>query len=110
MKNQADTLIYTTEKTLNENREKLDSSDIKSIEDAISELKNAVNGNDINLIREKMNNLNQASHKIAEIMYKQAQQAQAGAAGGGTTPPGEGGTAGQDSDVVDAEFEESDKS
>ncbi|MDY6863619.1 MAG: molecular chaperone DnaK [Thermodesulfobacteriota bacterium] len=112
IRNQADTLIYTTEKTLNENKEKLDSNDIKPIEDAISELKEAINGNDTQVIKEKIDKLTQASHKIAEIMYKQAQEAQAGRTEGGTTPPphGEGGAASQDSDVVDAEFEESDKS
>jgi molecular chaperone DnaK len=111
IKNQSDTLIYTTEKTLNENREKLDSTTIKSTEDAVSELKDAMNGDDIQMIKEKMDNLTQVSHKIAEIMYKQTQQAQAGEAGDKTTPPpGEGETASKDSDVVDAEFEESDKS
>ncbi len=106
IRNQADTLTYNTEKILNENREKLSADDIKTVENAIKETKEAINTNNTALIKEKMEALNKASHKLAEIMYQKA------SAGTQTPPPppgeGEAKTGGRE-DVVDAEFEESNK-
>jgi molecular chaperone DnaK len=106
IRNQADTLTYNTEKILNENREKLSPDDIKTVEDAIKETKEAINTNNTSLIKEKMEALNKASHKLAEIMYQKA------STGTQTPPPppgGGGAKAGGQEDVVDAEFEESNK-
>lgn len=106
IRNQADTLTYNTEKILNENREKLSPDEIKTVEDAIKETKEAINTNNTSLIKEKMEALNKASHKLAEIMYQKA------ATGTQTPPPppgGGGAKAGGQEDVVDAEFEESNK-
>lgn len=101
IRNQADTLTYNTEKILNENREKLSPDDIKTVEDAIKETKEAINTNNTSLIKEKMEALNKASHKLAEIMYQKA------STGTQTPPPPRGGEAkaGGQEDVVDAEFE-----
>jgi molecular chaperone DnaK len=108
IKNQADTLIYSTEKVLKENRDKLQESDIKAVEDAIKDTKAVIESGDVNQIKEKMEVLTKASHHLAEVMYKQAQSQQQQ-----TQPPsgdgGAGAQAGKDEDVVDAEFEDAEK-
>jgi molecular chaperone DnaK len=101
MRNQADALVYQTEKTLNEHRDKIPISEVNAIEGAIKETKEAIASGDMGRIREKMDLLTKASHHLAEIMYQQAS---------GKQKPGEGAAGAQagkvDEDVVDAEFEE----
>ena len=104
-RNQADTLVYTTEKIIKENRDKLSDSDIKAAEDAIKDTKAAMESGDSNQMKEKMEVLTKASHHLAEVMYKQAQTQQQQA----QSPPGDAGAgahAEKDEDVVDAEFED----
>lgn len=105
VRNQADSLVYNTEKVLNENKGKLSEADIKSVEDAIKDTKAAIETGAITQIREKMEALNKASHKLAESMYQKASA--------NTTPPppppGGGAKTGGQEDVVDAEFEETNK-
>jgi len=114
-RNQADSLIYNTEKTLKENRDKLSDADAKAAEDAIKDTKAAVESGDVNQIKEKMEILTKASHQLAEVMYKQAQAQQEQAQGQQQEPPtqppppGDGGQTGKDEDVVDAEFEDASK-
>jgi len=114
-RNQADSLIYNTEKTLKENRDKLSDADAKAAEDAIKDTKAAVESGDVNQIKEKMEILTKASHQLAEVMYKQAQAQQEQAQGQQEEPPtqppppGDGDTTGKDEDVVDAEFEDASK-
>jgi len=101
-RNQADGLVYTTEKAVKEHGDKVDEATRKGIEGALEELKKAMEGDDPEAIRQKTEALATASHKLAEVMYQQAQ-----AEGGG----GEGDEAagsGKQDDVVDAEFEEVD--
>jgi molecular chaperone DnaK len=101
LRNQADTLVYSTEKTLNEHREKIPVSEVNAIEGSLKEAKEAIASGDMNRIREKMELLTKASHRLAEIMYQQTsskQKAEAGAGGARAGRP--------DEDVVDAEFEE----
>jgi molecular chaperone DnaK len=107
VKNQADTLVYNTEKLLKENREKLQDSDIKAAEDALKDTKAAMESGDVNQIKEKMEVLTKASHHLAEVMYKQTQSQQQQT----QPPPGDGGgaQAEKDEDVVDAEFEDAEK-
>ncbi len=114
IRNQADSLVYNTEKTLNENRDKLTDEEIKTVEDALKEAKEAIQASDTQRIKDKMEALNNASHKLAEAMYKQAASAnQTGAAGpeagGATQEPGAEPQSGAQDNVVDAEFEETDK-
>ena len=106
VRNQADSLVYNTEKILRENRDKIPEQEAKTIENAIQATKDAINTGDAATIRSSIEDLNKASHRLAEVMYQAAQQTQAGASGAGA---GEGAASGgaQDSDVVDAEFEES---
>lgn len=103
-KNQADSLVYSTEKSLKDNADKVDDETKAAIESALEELKKVMEGDDVEAINKAVEVLSQASHKLAEAMYAEA-QADAGAAGeeaGATEEPA------ADDDVVDAEFEEVD--
>ncbi len=110
VRNQADNLIYSTEKSLKELGEKVDGATRSEIEAAVADLRSVMDGEDANAIETKINALTQASHKLAEQMYAQASQDQAGAqaeGGGGDAQAGEGpGPGSADDDVVDADFEE----
>ena len=114
VKNQADNLVYSTEKLLKENKDKLSAEDVTAVENALQETKTAIEGGDAEQIRQKMEALNNASHKVAEAMYKQASteeqpgaDASAGAEGASQDP--ETGAAESQDNIVDAEFEETDK-
>jgi molecular chaperone DnaK len=103
-RNQADTLIYTTEKSLTDLGDKVDAATRSDIESHIAKLRQTMEGNDAAAIKTAGEELMRASHKLAETMY-----AQAGAAGAGA----EAGAAGAEAeakkpeeDVVEAEFEE----
>ncbi len=99
-RNQLDSLIYSTEKLLNENKDKLDEADVKTAEEAIKEAKEALDKDDINVLKGAIDKINNASHKIAEALYKKAPTpgAQASAAGAGT-----GEAEKKEGEVVDAE-------
>jgi molecular chaperone DnaK len=108
-KNQADTLIYQTEKNLSEHGDKIAAEDKTKIEEAVASLKKAMEGTDHEAIESATQVLTTASHKLAEEMYKKASASAAagsGADAGGGTGTGETKT---DEKVVDAEFEEVDK-
>ncbi len=94
-KNHADSLVHSTEKALAEHGSKVEDSERRAIEDAVSDLKEALKGDDAETIKAKTNTLAQASMKLGEAMYKQ--QAESDAAK----------DAAKD-DVVDAEFTEVD--
>ena len=81
-KNQAETLIHTTEKTLNEVGDQVAADDKKAVEDAVSELRTALENEDLDDIKQKTETLSQASSKLGEAMYRNAQEAQ-GAEGAG---------------------------
>lgn len=89
-RNQADNVVYQTEKTLKEHGEKLDESDRKQVEDALAEAKEALKGSDVDHIKQTSEQLLTASQKFAEVMYQRAQQQPGAEAPGGD-------------DVVDAE-------
>ena len=104
-RNHADTLIYTTEKSLKDLGDKVDAETRSNIESASADLRKAMEGDDLAEIQRLSEALTQASHKVAEAMYKQASEA--GAAGPGPDAGPEGaGAASADDDVVDADFEE----
>jgi len=116
-RNQLDSLIYTTEKTLNENKDALDEASRTNLESAIEKAKKAMETDNIDEIKPAAEELTNASHKIAEAMYAKASQQQAGqqgaasggASGAGAAGPDQGGasgTSGGGDDVVDADFEE----
>jgi molecular chaperone DnaK len=108
-KNQAESLIHTTEKTLNEVGDQVDANDKQTVETAVSELRTALEGEDLDDIKQKTEALSQASSKLGEAMYRNAQENQGaeGAAGDGAQASGgDGQQSGED--VVDADFEEVD--
>ncbi|MCP5468818.1 MAG: molecular chaperone DnaK [Deltaproteobacteria bacterium] len=110
LRNQADTLVYSTEKTIKENKDKIDSALITEIESTIADLKKAIEDKNSDTIKSGMDKLTEQSHKMAEQLYKSSQASgetpgdQAGAeANAGSEAKGE---ENKDEDVVDAEFEE----
>ncbi len=107
-RNQAESLIDQTEKTLKEHGDKVDGATIQAIEAAVNDLKQAKDGSDPELIKQKIEALSQASHKLAEVMYQQAAQDQASGQAGNTGAQGAAAPP-EDDDVVDADFEEVDK-
>ncbi len=114
MRNRADAMIYSTEKTLSEHRDKIGAEDAKKIEEALEAAKTAVKSGDAAAIEREVENLTQASHKLAEAMYQASGPAAGGAPGGAGTDAGAAGAngaAGASSggdDVVDAEFVDAD--
>jgi molecular chaperone DnaK len=112
LKNQADNLIYSTEKNLTEHGDKIDPAEKTKISEAIDSLKKSLEANEAEGIKTSMQNLTTASHKLAEEMYKKA-SADASGGGGPQADAGAGtstsGTGGGEEKVVDAEFEEVDK-
>jgi len=104
-KNKADSMVYTTEKTLKEHGGSVDPETRAGIERAIMDLKDVMKGENADLINQKIEALTTASHKLAEAMYAQASGGQAGTTGPGAGPSGASQQRGGD-DVVDAEFEE----
>ncbi len=102
-RNQADSLVYTTEKAVKEHGDKLDEETKKGIDSALEDLKKAMEGDDLEAIKSKTEALATASQKLGEILYQQAQ----GEAAAGGEGEAEGGD--QKDDIVDAEFEEVDE-
>jgi len=115
VKNRADSLMYSVEKMLKENREKISESDAKNIESALEETKKAIQEGDVSKISPAVEKLTTASHKLAEAMYKQAGAAHAAPGTGATPPPGASSAAGADSksksegEVIDAEVVDDEK-
>ncbi len=102
-RNQADGMIHTVTKTLKEHGDKVDAAEKEKIETALKDLEAAIKGDDKDDIQKKTEALMQASHKLAEQMYKASGAAET-AAGGAAAGDGDNG-AGKEN-VVDAEFEE----
>jgi molecular chaperone DnaK len=106
-RNQADSLIYSTEKSIKDLGDKVDEAIKKQAQDAIEPLRKAMEGEDPEEIKRLSEALTQASHKLAEAMYQQASQdGAAGAEGGPQGGSQQGAAGGQQDDVVDADFEE----
>ena len=111
VRNEADTLIYSIEKSLADYGDKVSEGERADIQSAIDEAKKAKDGEDIQAIRSSMQKLSNVSHKLAEEIYKKAGAQGAGGAqpgpeaGAGEQAGGEGGSTGGEK-VVDAEFEE----
>ncbi|HLO26404.1 MAG TPA: Hsp70 family protein, partial [Geobacteraceae bacterium] len=98
-RNHADSLVYTTEKSLKEYGDKIDAAEKQKIEDAAAALKKVMEGNDADAIKKASDELMQASHKLAEAVYAKAEPQE----GGGAEAPKE---EGKGEKVVEAEFEE----
>ena len=116
-RNRLDTLTYQVEKTFNENKEKLDASAATEVEAALADAKKATEEGGAERMNDAFNNLQTASHKIAEVLYQQTgstgasggegdQASAAGASSGGTS---QGTTGGGDDNVIDAEYVDADE-
>ena len=108
--NKLDSMIYSTEKTLSENRDKVDASVAAEIESALTEAKGKLNSQDAAELNTAYDELVKSSHKLAEVMYKQA--AAQGAPGGDAGAHGagaSGASGGGSDDVIDAEYVDVDK-
>jgi molecular chaperone DnaK len=103
-RNSADSLIYSTEKSIKDLGDKIDAETKSKVETTIEPLKKAMEGEDTEEIKRLSEELTQASHKLAEAMYQQASQADAQEQAGAADP--ESGPSEPDEDVVDADFEE----
>ena len=113
VRNQADTLVYTTEKSIRDLGDKLDSVTKGEIENKIETLKQTLQGDDAEAIERDMNDLAQASHKLAEQLYAQKSEQGAGPEAGaqpgaeaGDAETGQPGGGKEDEDVVDADYKE----
>ena len=107
LRNRADAMIYSTENTLKEHRDKINAEEAKAIEEAIAETRQAVQGSDLDTINAAIEKLTKAGHKLAEVMYQAASSSQPGADGAAPGADGEGPAADAEpkkDDVVDAEF------
>jgi molecular chaperone DnaK len=104
-KNKADNLVYSTEKLLKENREKIPESDAKAIESAIEDCKKAISDGGIDRINRAMEGLTRATHRVADILYKQA-AAQSGSGPGETSQASSAGSSSKpaEGEVIDAEY------
>jgi molecular chaperone DnaK len=107
-RNHADSLIYSTEKSLREHGDKVSAADRSAIEQAIADLRGVLDTADVQTLRTKTESLAQLAMKLGEAMYRAQQSETAGggdgeggAGGGGAGEPGRG-----DDNVVDADFEE----
>ena len=99
-RNQADQLVYTTEKTVKEMAGKLDPADKENIEKAVADVRKTLEGDDVEMIRKATEHLTEVSYAAFGKVYQQAAQEQQAQQDGGTTtePP-------QDDNVVDADYE-----
>ncbi len=120
VRNQADMLVYTTEKTLKEHGDKIEAGEKAKVETAIEKLKKAMEAGSVEEMKKGMEELQQASHKIAETMYKEAtkqqqaaqqaaqeaaQQAAGGPSQAGEAPKEKTEPKKDEQDIVDADFE-----
>ncbi len=106
-KNQGDSLAYQVEKTINEHREKLPVGDLSRIEAAIAEVRKHAEGDDLQALKKSIDDLQHASHAIAQTLYASATQKPGGSGGAG--PAGSGNAAGsnvKEGEVIDAEYSE----
>ncbi len=111
VRNRLDTLIYNIEKTFNEHKAKLSPDDIREIEEAINQGKKALESQSKEEMESAINRITQASHRMAEILYRQ--QGGAGAEAGAQPGAGASGTSAgteekkPEGEVIDAEYEDS---
>jgi molecular chaperone DnaK len=112
-KNRLDSLVYSSEKTYNENKSKLDPGDQSNFESALADAKRALEGGGTQPMNDAAERLQQASHRLAEAMYRGASQSQAssgGASGPGGGESASGAGAGKEEEVIDTEYVDTEKS
>jgi molecular chaperone DnaK len=100
IRNNADTIVYQTEKVLREQGEKFEGDEKDKVESALKTVKDALAGTDVEKIKDATEALVNASHSFTQRLYEQASQS----SGGPSAPSGDGGPAPSDDEVVDAEI------
>jgi molecular chaperone DnaK len=105
-RNQLDSLVYQTEKTLREQRDNLPAADVSAVESALNAGREALKGEDVAAMERARDQINQVAHKLAEAMYKQAASSQAAGTDGQQQARDASGSQKRDGEVVDAEFED----
>src|SRR5262245_24864574 len=105
-RNQADSLAYQVEKTVNENRGRVPAADASRIESAVAEARRAAQAEDLTAIRNAVDQLQRASHSLAEQLYRGAQGSQSGPSGQAQGGRNAGGSDVKEGEVVDAEYAE----
>jgi len=113
LKNQADQLIYSTEKTLKEHGDKVSAQTRGNIENAVNNLKEAIKGENADAIKKAIDNLGTAGQELGKVLYEEAAKRQAASASAGNAskaspPPEEEVRRKKPDDVIDAEFEAKD--
>jgi molecular chaperone DnaK len=103
-RNQAESLVYSTEKSLSEHRETLDEATVSEIESKLADVRSALDGDDASAIRTKAEDLMQASHKLAEAVYQRVQSEQHASASS-QTPDGDGAGDSDEEVVEEADYE-----
>ena len=105
-RNKLDALIYSTEKLVNESRDKLPEAEAKTVDEAIADAKKILEEGSADQMEQALERLTQASHQVAAVLYQSA-SAEGGeaAAGGEPSAGGNGPSAAADDDVIDAEEE-----
>jgi molecular chaperone DnaK len=111
--NQADTLVYATEKSLKEYGDKVSAAEKENIQSKLDALKEAIKANDSDRIKRQMDELNTAAHKLAEAIYKASAQKQQSTQGQPGPQPGaesqqEGPQPKKEEDIIDADFKSED--
>ena len=106
VRNLADSVVYSTEKLLREQGDKVEAADKQATEAALGELREALKSDDLDRIKKAQEATVQASHKLSEAMYREAQAKGQPGAGGAPEPGPAGGATPPKGDVVDAEFED----
>ena len=106
VRNLADSVVYSTEKLLREQGDKVEAADKQATEAALGELREALKTEDLDRIKKAQEATVQASHKLSEAMYREAQAKSQPGAGGAPEPGPTGGATPPKGDVVDAEFED----
>ena len=105
-KNRLDGLIYSTEKSFHENKSKLDPGEVGNFESALADAKKALEAGGTDAMNQAAERLQQASHKLAEAMYRGAASSQASSAGPTSEPSQE---AGKEDEVIDTEYVDTEK-
>jgi molecular chaperone DnaK len=115
-KNRLDSLIYSVDKSLNENKAKLDPADVGNVESALADARKALEAGGSDNMNQAADRLQQASHKLAEAMYRNASSSGSGQPGGGPESGGGasagqpgGGNAGAEDEVIDTEYVDAEK-
>jgi molecular chaperone DnaK len=104
IRNNADTLVYQTEKVLREQGEKFEGDEKDKVESALKAVKDALGGTDVEKIKDSTEALVNASHTFTQRLYEQASQSSSGAPGPDGAPGSDNGSAASDDEVVDAEI------